>query len=77
MKTIKILALALSCLGVLQAQETEVDLKNKSGLKMETEYSFNNEELSDVLSFEGIDYMKIKFFKKISRSLKLTISKEF
>ncbi|BAO76708.1 hypothetical protein [Winogradskyella sp. PG-2] len=61
MKTIKVLALVLSSLGALQAQQAEVSLKHTSDLKMETEYSSNDEELSDILNFEGIDYMKIKF----------------
>lgn len=61
MKAIKVLAVALSCFGALQAQQNQVDLDNPKGLKMETEYSSNNSEIRDILSFEGIDYLKIKF----------------
>lgn len=61
MKTIKILAMALIGFGVLNAQENEVNFSEPSGLKMETEYASDNQEISDILSFEGIDYMKLKF----------------
>lgn len=61
MKAIKIIAVALSCFGALHAQQKQVDFDNPSGLKMETEYSSDNPEISDILSFEGIDYLKIKF----------------
>lgn len=46
------------------AQQNEVDFENPSSLKMKTEYSSNNEEIRDILSFEGIDYMKINFTGK-------------
>ncbi|EDP69465.1 hypothetical protein FBALC1_05218 [Flavobacteriales bacterium ALC-1] len=61
MKTLKIMAVALSCFGALTAQENQVDFDNPKGLKMETEYSSDNSEIRDILSFEGIDYLKIKF----------------
>lgn len=75
MKIIKILAVALSCFGLLTAQQNEVDFNNPSGLKMETEYASSNEELRDVLFFEGIDYLKIKFSDKAlsNKSYKLTV----
>jgi hypothetical protein len=46
---------------MLTAQENKIDYNNPSGLKMETEYASNNPEIRDILSFEGIDYLKIKF----------------
>jgi hypothetical protein len=61
MKQIKILALALACFGATTAQENQVDFDNPKGLKMETEYSSDIEEVRDILSFEGIDYLKLKF----------------
>ena len=61
MKKIKVLAVALSCFGTTLAQENQVDFDNPSGLKMETEYSSNNPEIEDILNFEGISYLKIKF----------------
>ncbi len=61
MKKLTALAVALACFGATTAQESQVDFDNPKGLKMETEYSSNIEEVRDVLSFEGIDYMKIKF----------------
>jgi len=64
MKIFKILALALTCFGAIQAQQKDLDFNKPSGLKMETEYSSDNEEIRDILSFEGIDYMKIKFSDK-------------
>ena len=64
MKAIKILVVALSCFSGLLAQEKEVDFDNPSGLKMETEYASDIEEVRDILSFEGIDYMRIKFSGK-------------
>lgn len=61
MKTIKIIAMALSCFGIVQAQQSEVNFNTTSGLKMETKYASDIEEVSDILRFEGIDYMKLKF----------------
>jgi hypothetical protein len=75
MKTIKIIAVALSCFGALLAQEGVVDFNNPKGLKMETQYSTKDSELGDVLSFEGIDYMKLKFSgdSLIGKSYHLTV----
>ena len=67
MKKIQILAAALICFSGLTAQESQqakIDFNSTSALKMETEYSSDNYELSDVLDFEGIDYMKINFTGK-------------
>jgi hypothetical protein len=64
MKAIKILTVALACFGALTAQQNEVNFDNTSELKMETEYASNIEEVRDILSFEGIDYMRIKFSGK-------------
>jgi len=75
MKIIKILAIALTCFGAIQAQQKDLDFKRPFGLKMETEYSSENEEIRDILSFEGIDYMKIKFLGKAlkGKSYHLTV----
>jgi hypothetical protein len=35
--------------------------EKESGLKMISEYSSNNPELRDILQFEGIEYLKLKF----------------
>jgi len=61
MKKIKILAVALICFGASTAQQSQVDFDNPKGLKMETDYSSNNPEIRDILNFEGIDYLKLKF----------------
>ena len=47
MKTIKLIAIALSCFGALQAQQKEVDFNNPSDLEMETEYWSEIEEIWD------------------------------
>ena len=75
MKKIKFLAVVLTCFGALQAQQKEVDFNNPTGLKMETEYSSDNSEIHDILSFEGIDYQRIKFSdaKLKGKSYKLTV----
>lgn len=36
-------------------------LKEKSGIKMITNYGSDNEEVNDILSFEGIDYYNVQF----------------
>ncbi|WP_179338244.1 hypothetical protein [Winogradskyella ludwigii] len=61
MKRILIMAAALNCSSGLLAQQKETNSKTDSGLKMETEYASDIEEVSDILSFEGIDYMRLKF----------------
>ena len=64
MKKLHVLAVALICFSGLKAQESQtlqVDFNSASDLKMETEYSSDNYELSDILDFEGIDYMKVNF----------------
>ena len=75
MKTIKIIAVALSCFGGLLAQQKEVDFNTTTDLKMETEYASDNVEIRDILSFEGIDYMKLKFIGKElkGKSYKLSV----
>jgi len=75
MKTIKIFAITFFCLSGLLAQQKEADSKTGSGLKMESEYSSDIEEVSDLLSFEGIDYMKLKFSgdQLKGKSYKLTV----
>ncbi|MBV7270550.1 hypothetical protein [Winogradskyella luteola] len=75
MKVLKLFIFAFICCGVTEAQETQVDFNNPLGLKMETEYASNNEEISDILSFEGIDYLKLKFSdeKLKGKSYKLTV----
>jgi hypothetical protein len=55
------MAAALNCFSGLLAQQKEAYSKSDSGLRMETEYASDIEEVSDILSFEGIDYMKLKF----------------
>ncbi|ARV10456.1 hypothetical protein BTO05_12730 [Winogradskyella sp. PC-19] len=67
MKKLQVLAVALICFSGLKAQESQtlqVDFNSASDLKMETEYSSDNYELSDILDFEGIDYMKVNFTGK-------------
>ena len=75
MKRLQLLAIAIVCFETITAQETQVDFDNPSKLKMETEYSSDIEEVRDVLCFEGIDYMKIKFSGKElkGKSYKLTV----
>ncbi|WKD86886.1 hypothetical protein KCTC32516_02266 [Polaribacter huanghezhanensis] len=38
--------------------------KNNSNLKMISDYSSNNPEIRDILQFEGIEYLKLKFIGK-------------
>ncbi|MBT8245672.1 hypothetical protein [Winogradskyella sp.] len=67
MKKLQVLTAALiffSGLIAQESQQTKVDFNSASDLKMETEYSSHNYELSDILDFEGIDYMKINFSGK-------------
>ena len=64
MRTIKILSLAFICIGASHAQQTEIAIDHSNDLKMETVYASDNEEIGDILSFEGIDYMKLKFYGK-------------
>ena len=75
MKRILIMAAALNCFSGLLAQQKEAYSKSDSGLKMETEYASDIEELSDILSFEGIDYMRLKFSGEQlkGKSYKLTV----
>jgi hypothetical protein len=64
MKSIKIIAVALGFFGVLRPQQKEVDFNTTSDLKMETEYASDSSEIRDISSFEGIEYLKIKFTGK-------------
>ncbi|WP_179376558.1 hypothetical protein [Winogradskyella wichelsiae] len=75
MKRILIMAAALNCFSGLLAQQKEADSKTDSDLKMTTEYASDIEEVSDLLSFEGIDYMKLKFSGEdlIGKSYKFTV----
>jgi hypothetical protein len=75
MKTIQIIFIAFCFFNGLFAQEKQAERINRNGLKMETQYSSENEDLRDVLSFEGIDYMKLKFTGKelVGKSYKLTV----
>ncbi|MBU2928517.1 hypothetical protein [Winogradskyella psychrotolerans] len=75
MKRILIMAVALACFSGLLAQQKETNSKTDSGLRMETEYASEIEEVSDLLSFEGIDYMKLKFSGEQlkGKSYKLTV----
>ncbi|REE24348.1 hypothetical protein DFQ09_104119 [Winogradskyella pacifica] len=61
MKRFLIITVALTCFSGLLAQQKEADSKTDSSLKMTTEYASDIEEINDLLSFEGIDYMKLKF----------------
>lgn len=64
MKKIIVLAVAFICFSTLNAQENEVDLNSTSDLKMTTDYGSDNAEINDLLSFNGIDYMKVDFSGK-------------
>lgn len=64
MKNLFLLAVAFICFSTLNAQKNDVDFNNTSGLKMETEYGSDNSEVNDLLSFQGIDYMKVDFSGK-------------
>ena len=75
MRKLQVLAVALICFSGLRAQQNEVNFNNTSDLKMESNYSSDNFELSDILDFEGIDYMKLKFTGEElkGKSYKLTV----
>ena len=55
MKKIVLLIISIICINISFGQTTN------EGLKMTTDYSSENPEISDILQFEGIEYMKIKF----------------
>ena len=76
MRKLQVLAVALICFSRLRAQQNEVNFNNTSDLKMESNYSSDNFELSDILDFEGIDYMKLKFTGEElkGKSYKLTVT---
>lgn len=64
MKKLQVLAAALICFSGLTAQQSEkaiIEIKSASDLKMTTGYGSDNFEVSDILDFEGVDYMKINF----------------
>jgi len=61
MKTIKIITYVLFCFSGLLAQQNESNFETTPDLKLETEYASDNVEIRDLLSFEGIDYMKLTF----------------
>lgn len=61
MRNLILLAVALICFSTVNAQKNDVDFNTTSGLKMETDYGSDNTEINDILSFEGIDYMKVNF----------------
>ncbi|GGI57092.1 hypothetical protein [Winogradskyella haliclonae] len=75
MKKLQILAVALICFSGLTAQQSLKYVNESDGLKMETDYSSDDEEIRDILSFEGIDYMKLKFEDEglKGKSYKLTV----
>lgn len=54
---------------------TSFGQKTESGLRMISDYSSENPELSDILQFEGIEYLKLKFIGQElkSKSYKLTV----
>ena len=61
MKKLQVVAVALICFSGLTAQQSLKYVNESDGLKMETDYSSEDQEIRDILSFEGIDYMKLKF----------------
>ncbi|WP_299112851.1 hypothetical protein [uncultured Winogradskyella sp.] len=75
MKKLQVLAVALICFSGLIAQQSFKYVNESDGLKMETDYSSDDQEIRDILSFEGIDYMKLKFEDKglKGKSYKLTV----
>jgi hypothetical protein len=52
-----LLVTALTLKTILSFSQTEV----KSDVKMISEYSSDNEEIEDILHFEGIEYLKLRF----------------
>lgn len=58
MKKIILLIISIIFLNISFGQTTN------EGLKMTTDYSSENPEIRDILQFEGIEYMKIKFTGK-------------
>lgn len=75
MKKLQIIAITLFCFSVLQAQKKQV--KNDVDLKMISDYSSDNEEVRDILQFEGIEYHRIKFIgSKLKDKGYLLIAKE-
>ena len=67
MRKLKVLVVTLICFSVVSAQESQqakVDFNSTSDLKMTTDYGSYNYEMSDILDFEGIDYMKVNFTGK-------------
>ena len=75
MKKLQVVAVALICFSGLTAQQSLKYVNESDGLKMETDYSSEDQEIRDILSFEGIDYMKLKFEDKNlkGKSYKLTV----
>ncbi len=59
-----VLAVAFICFSTLNAQKNDIDFNNLSGLKMTTNYGSDDFEINDLLSFQGIDYMKVDFSGK-------------
>ena len=70
MKKLQALAVAFICFSGLTAQQSLKYVNESDGLKMETDYSSDDQEIRDILSFEGIDYMKLKFENEIFASWK-------
>ncbi|WP_282043055.1 hypothetical protein [Winogradskyella flava] len=75
MKNLQLLAVVLACFGALTAQNNYKYTNETEGLKMETDYSSDDQEIRDILSFEGIDYMKLNFEGKDlkGKAYKLTV----
>ncbi|MFD1063413.1 hypothetical protein ACFQ1Q_09170 [Winogradskyella litorisediminis] len=64
MRKLQVLAAALICFSGLTAQQSQenlLNIKSPTDLKMTTDYGSDNIEVSDILDFEGIDYMKVNF----------------
>jgi hypothetical protein len=64
MKNLMVLAVAFMCFSTGNAQTNNIDFNNTSGLKMETDYGSDNPEINDLMSFQGIDFMKVDFSGK-------------
>lgn len=69
------IVLIFVCSMSLFAQKNNLNFNDTAGIKMETEYASKNEDIRDILHFEGIDYMKIKFSdaQLIGKSYKLSV----
>jgi len=64
MKNIVLLAVALICFSTGSAQTNEADFNTTSDLVMTTDYGSDSPEINDLMSFQGIDFMKVNFSGK-------------